>query len=79
MRYYGRTTTSMPDFAPEEYKELAKHCCDADPDERPNAKTLWSDIDMLINKVDEDKSDNNTWNAIYHNDVKPSREGEQIF
>ena len=61
----------MPDFAPEEYKKLAERYWDADPDKRPDPLTLESDIDKLIYRVDEDKSDNNTWNAIYHDDVKP--------
>ena len=32
---------------------------------------FWDDIHQLINEVENDSSDNNTWNAIYHNDVKP--------
>ena len=68
----GGLRPSMPDFAPEEYKELAKRCCDADPDKRPNAWKLKSDIyNFIMLKVDRGISDNNTWNAIYHNDVKP--------
>src|SRR6185369_8404156 len=58
----------MPDSAPEEYKKLAERCCDADPDKRPDAKTLYDDIFKLSQKV---KSDSSAWNAIYHNDVKP--------
>src|SRR6185312_15049051 len=58
---------SMPDSAPEEYKKLAKRCCDADPDKRPDAWMLYNDICKLINRVGND----NTWNTIYHNDVKP--------
>ena len=61
----------MPDSAPEEYMKLAKRCCDADPDKRPDAWTLYSDIRELIEEVNNDNSDNNTWNTIYHNDVKP--------
>ena len=57
----------MPDSAPEEYKKLAERCCDADPNKRPDARTLLVDIDNLIN----DSFDDNTWNTIYHNDVKP--------
>ena len=49
----------MPDSAPEEYKKLAERCCDADPDKRPSARTLWNDIS---NKVKND----NAWNTIYH-------------
>ena len=67
----GGLRPSIPDFAPEEYKKLAKRCCDADPDKRPDANTLWHDMCELIKEVKKDKSDNNTWNAIYHNDVKP--------
>src|SRR5436190_2216387 len=61
----------MPDSAPEEYKKLAERCCDADPDKRPDAYTLYDDIDMLIEEVDKDKSNDNAWNTIYHNNVKP--------
>ena len=31
----------MPDSAPEEYKKLARRCCDVDPDTRPDAQTLY--------------------------------------
>src|SRR5437763_7793326 len=61
----GGLRPSMPDSAPEGYKEFAEWCCDADPDKRPDANTLFSDIDKLVREA------NNTWNAIYHNDVKP--------
>src|SRR6185369_10602268 len=58
----------MPDSAPEEYKKLADRCCDADPDKRPDdGYRLWREICKLGNEV----ADDNTWNAIYHNDVKP--------
>ena len=57
---------SMPDSAPEEYKKLAERCCDADPDKRPDAKTLYDDMDMV-----NLKSDDNMWNTTYHTDVKP--------
>ena len=60
-----------PDSAPEEYKKLAELCCNADPDKRPNAKTLERDLYKLINEVSKDNSDDNAWNAVYHNDVKP--------
>src|SRR6185369_13206626 len=59
----------MPDSAPEEYKKFAERCCDADPDKRPDAWTLYDDIDKLTKEVDDDND--NVWNAIYHNDVKP--------
>ena len=64
----GGLRPPMPDSAPEEYKKLAEQCCDADPDKRPDARTLWGDIYMLIDEADEDI---NIWNAVYHNDVKP--------
>ena len=68
----GGLRPSMPDFAPEEYKELAKRCCDADPDKRPDAETLNDDIfKLLIKEANKDKSVSNAWNTIYHNDVKP--------
>jgi len=43
----GGLRPSMPDSAPEEYKKLAEQCCDADPDKRPDARTLCEDIDEL--------------------------------
>ena len=61
----------MPDSAPEEYKKLAKRCCDADPDKRPDAYTIYSDNFYLVKEVEKDNSDDNVWNTIYHNDVKP--------
>ena len=61
----GGLRPSMPDSAPEEYKKLAELCCDADPDKRPDAHTLWKDI------TDKVYSDDNTWDTIYYNDVKP--------
>ena len=54
---------SMPDSAPEEYRKLAEWCCDADPDKRPDAVSLYEDIHKLYNTVEHD---DNTWNAIYH-------------
>ena len=32
---------------------------------------MGEDIGKLITKVDEDKSNDNAWNTIYHNNVKP--------
>ena len=61
----------MPDSAPEEYKKLAERCCDADPAKRPDANTLFNDIWKLIREAKKDNSDDTTWNAVYHNDVKP--------
>src|SRR5581483_7743282 len=58
----------MPDSAPKEYKKLAERCCDADPDKRPDAETLFDNINNLINKVG---NNSDIWNAVYHNDVKP--------
>src|SRR6185312_16299055 len=43
----GGLRPSMPDSAPEEYKKLAEQCCDADPDKRPDARTLYDDIYKL--------------------------------
>ena len=67
----GGLRPTMPDSAPEEYKKLAERCCDADPDKRPDAYTLYSDIYDLFEEVRMDNSDDNIWNTIYHNDVKP--------
>src|SRR6185369_16758895 len=41
----------MPDSAPDEYKQLAEWCCDADPDERPDALTLSCYISDIIREV----------------------------
>src|SRR6185312_578301 len=60
----------MPDSAPEEYKKLAKWCCDADPDKRPDTDTLYRDIVYLTITI-KNNFDDDTWNTIYHNDVKP--------
>jgi len=61
----------MPDSAPEEYKKLAERCCDADPDKRPDAYTIYIENFNLVKEVEKDNSDDNVWNTIYHNDVKP--------
>ena len=63
----GGLRPSMPDSAPEVYKKLAERCCDADPDKRPDALTLHDDLYELYYK----KCDDDIWNAVYHNDVKP--------
>ena len=68
MRICEGLRPSMPDSAPEEYKKLAERCCDADPDKRPDAKTLKSDLSQLIYKVN--RFEDMAWNAIYQNDVK---------
>ena len=67
----GGLRPSMPDSAPDEYKKLAEQCCDADPDKRPDAERLWSDTCELIEEVKKDKSNDNAWNTIYHNNIKP--------
>src|SRR6266516_4197275 len=67
----GGLRPTMPDSAPEEYKKLAEKCCDADPNKRPRALTLYVNINKLIEDVDKNSSDDNAWNAVYHNDVKP--------
>src|SRR5207248_5694005 len=59
-----------PDSAPEAYKKLAEQCCDADPDKRPG-RNLYMDIRDLISEVNKDNSNDNTWNTIYHSNVKP--------
>jgi len=58
---------SMPDPAPEEYKKPAERCCDADPDKRPDARTLRRDIYMpcLLKR----QPMMNLTAATYHNDV----------
>ena len=63
----GGIRPTMPDSAPEEYKKLAERCCDADPDKRPDAETLYN----IIYELKYGISDYNTWNAVYHSDVKP--------
>ena len=68
---------SMPDSAPEEYKELAKICCDADPGKRPDVQTLKKHIDNIYKKVNDNEFNSNNleffeeWRAIYHNNVRP--------
>src|SRR6185312_12302 len=64
----GGLRPSMPGSAPEEYKKFAERCCDADPDRRPDAESLYNDIYMLNFRG---TSNSNTWDTIYHNDVKP--------
>src|SRR6185436_14323111 len=66
----GGLRPPMPDSAPEKYKKLAEQCCDADPDKRPGAGRLFDDMRRLIWEV-EDKSYDDTWNAVYRNDVRP--------
>ena len=63
---------AMPDSAPEAYKKLAEHCCDADPNKRPAYRNLRSLIRDLITKIDENHNNerDNMWNTIYHTDVK---------
>ena len=78
MRICEGLRPSMPDSAPEEYKKLAEQCCDADPDERPDAKTLYDDIYHLSGEMEWDNSDYNTWNIIYNNDVKPLSRLEKV-
>src|SRR6185436_19399078 len=60
----------MPDSAPEEYKKLAACCCDSDPDKRPDAYPLWTNIDSFIKEAKKDIPDNSIWDTIYNNDVK---------
>ena len=67
----GGLRPSMPDSAPEEYKKLAERCCDANPDKRPDAWPFYDYIYELIGKVIKDNSDDNTWNTVYHNNVRP--------
>src|SRR6185369_11344209 len=67
----GGLRPTMPDSAPEEYKKLAELCCDADPDERPDASRLRDDIIKLVKKVKANKSDDNTWRTIYRSNVIP--------
>src|SRR6185369_11230703 len=58
----GGLRPSMPDFAPEEYKKLAKRCCDADPDKRfEDGKALWIYISKLIDEVESDSSVSDAW------------------
>lgn len=71
MDILGGLRPLMPHSAPEEYKKFAERCCDADPDKRPDAFTLWRDIFELVEEEEMDNSDDNVWNTIYHNDVKP--------
>ena len=67
----GGLRPRMPDSAPEEYKKLARQCCDADPDKRPDTFTIWPYIINLREEVDKDNSHSNAWFTIYRNNVKP--------
>jgi len=58
----------MPDSAPKAYKLWAERCCNADPDKRPDAWLLYWSINNLTEKVDNDNSNDNAWNTIYHNE-----------
>ena len=40
----GGLRPSMPDSASEGYKKLAEQCCDADPDKRPDTRTIWKNL-----------------------------------
>ena len=62
----GGLRPPMPDSALEEYKKLAQRCCDADPDKRPDARTLWAKIRKLIREVKNNSSDDDVWNTIYY-------------
>ena len=52
----------MPDSAPEEYKQLAQWCCDADPDKRPNAQEIREHIKKVLKSI----FNNNLWDTVYH-------------
>jgi len=67
----GGLRPPMPDLAPEEYKKLAQLCCDADPNKRPDAGEPYLSIHHHIKKAYKDNSDDNVWNAIHYNDVRP--------
>ena len=64
-RIMGGLRPSMPVSAPEEYKKLAEWCCYLYPDKRPDARTLWLNFVKLLEEVDKDNSDDNTWNSVY--------------
>src|SRR6185295_1621571 len=52
----GGLRPSMPDSAPEEYKKLAEWCCDADPDKRPDTRSLAIKFVWLNFELGKDKS-----------------------
>ena len=58
----GGLQPSMPDSTPEEYKQLAEWCCDADPDKRPDVCEIYHQIEMVQQSI----SNNNLWDTIYH-------------
>ena len=51
---------AMPASAPVAYKELAEHCCDADPNKRPEVWEILSRISKLIKEIDDD----DIWDSI---------------
>ena len=72
IRICGGLRPEMPESAPEPYKRLAEKCCNADPNERPDARQLYSLIVDQIREANKDKFQNNVWNTIYYNDkIKP--------
>ena len=69
MRICNGLCPEMPDSTPEEYKKLAERCCDADPNNRPDADELLEIIRKLIKEI---KYDDNKWRAIYYNkNIRP--------
>src|SRR5438128_2048401 len=72
MRICNGLRPEMPDSAPEEYKELAERCCDADPNKRPDGEELCNIIFDLNEEIDKDESAQIVWNSIYCNtNVRP--------
>ena len=63
----GGLRPTMPDSAPEEYKQIAERCCDADPDKRPNAQETFCYIEDVLNN----NYNNIIFRTIYHHDVIP--------
>src|SRR5438128_8030420 len=69
MRICNGLRPEMPDSAPDEYKKLAERCCDADPNNRPEAGELYWIIHELIDDI---KDDDDVWNTIYCNkNIRP--------
>ena len=64
MRICGGLRPEMPGSVPEAYKQLAEKCCNADPNERPDARQLYSLSVDQIREADKDKSQNNVWNTF---------------
>src|SRR6185369_6040131 len=55
----------MPDSAPEPFKELAKQCCNAEPNNRPDADKLKREVQKFFTHNDSSQEESAVWDIIY--------------